>query len=70
MNKVNTPPQISTVGIIGMGYVGIPLALRFAEVGYAVIGFDVDVQKVANLSELIVDTRGVYTTSNAKVIKA
>jgi len=35
------------VGIIGMGYVGLPLALTFAERGFKVLGFDVDPEKVA-----------------------
>ena len=38
------------VGIIGCGYVGLPLALRFAEVGHRVTGFDTDPAKVDKLS--------------------
>lgn len=38
------------VGIIGLGYVGLPLALAFAEKGFAVIGFDVDQRKVGALA--------------------
>jgi UDP-N-acetyl-D-glucosamine dehydrogenase len=38
------------VGIIGCGYVGLPLALRFAEAGHKVTGFDTDPQKVAMLN--------------------
>ncbi|HOC42248.1 MAG TPA: nucleotide sugar dehydrogenase [Thermoanaerobaculales bacterium] len=34
------------VGIIGLGYVGLPLALAFAERGFRVLGFDVDPHKV------------------------
>jgi UDP-N-acetyl-D-glucosamine dehydrogenase len=33
-----------------MGYVGQPLALRYAELGYKVIGFDIDAEKVADLN--------------------
>ena len=40
----------ATVGVIGLGYVGLPLALRFAEVGYRVIGFDIDADKVTRLA--------------------
>ena len=39
------------VGIIGLGYVGLPLARAFAERGIAVLGFDVDPVKVAKLEE-------------------
>jgi UDP-N-acetyl-D-glucosamine dehydrogenase len=38
-----------TVGVIGLGYVGLPLLVRFGEVGFSVLGFDVDPQKVARL---------------------
>lgn len=34
------------IGIVGMGYVGLPLMLRFVEVGYRVVGLDVDDAKV------------------------
>jgi UDP-N-acetyl-D-glucosamine dehydrogenase len=33
------------IGIIGLGYVGLPLALLFEEAGFAVVGFDVDPAK-------------------------
>ncbi|UVO52848.1 nucleotide sugar dehydrogenase [Sphingomonas sp. SUN039] len=39
------------VGILGLGYVGIPLALRVAETGARVIGFDVDLDRVAQLNQ-------------------
>ena len=38
------------VGIYGLGYVGLPLALRFAEVGIKVVGFDIDEAKVQQLN--------------------
>jgi UDP-N-acetyl-D-glucosamine dehydrogenase len=38
------------IGIIGLGYVGLPLAQSFAEGGFGVIGFDVDPAKVETLS--------------------
>jgi len=36
----------AVVGIIGLGYVGLPLAIHFAHKGFRVIGFDVDVRKI------------------------
>jgi len=39
----------AVVGVLGLGYVGLPLALRFAEAGLRVIGFDIDPKKVAAL---------------------
>ncbi len=38
------------IGIIGCGYVGLPLALRFADVGQQVTGFDTDKSKVDKLN--------------------
>jgi UDP-N-acetyl-D-glucosamine dehydrogenase len=38
------------VGIIGCGYVGLPLGLRFAEAGHKVTGFDTDPKKVTMLN--------------------
>ncbi len=40
----------AVVGIAGLGYVGLPLALRFAEEGFRVIGFDIDPGKVERLN--------------------
>jgi UDP-N-acetyl-D-glucosamine dehydrogenase len=39
------------VGIVGLGYVGLPLAVAFAEAGEHVVGVDVDGARVAALSE-------------------
>jgi UDP-N-acetyl-D-glucosamine dehydrogenase len=40
----------ATIGIIGLGYVGIPLALRFSEAGLRILGFDIDVDRVVDLN--------------------
>ncbi|WP_420427535.1 nucleotide sugar dehydrogenase [Algiphilus sp.] len=39
------------VGVVGLGYVGLPLALRCVQAGYSVTGFDIDPDKVQALSE-------------------
>ena len=39
------------VGVIGLGYVGLPLATIFAEAGYRVVGVDIDPRKVRLLNE-------------------
>jgi len=39
-----------TIGVIGMGYVGLPLALRFVESGCRVFGFDIDEAKISALA--------------------
>jgi UDP-N-acetyl-D-glucosamine dehydrogenase len=39
------------IGIVGLGYVGLPLAVAFAEAGHEVVGLDTDARKVAALNE-------------------
>ena len=41
----------ATIGIIGLGYVGIPLALRFSNVGFRVLGFDIDHDRITSLND-------------------
>ncbi len=41
--------RTATIGIVGLGYVGLPLVLRYSEVGYKVVGFDIDQRKVDSL---------------------
>jgi nucleotide sugar dehydrogenase len=40
---------MSRVAVVGLGYVGLPLAVRAAEVGHQVIGLDLDLNKIAAL---------------------
>jgi UDP-N-acetyl-D-glucosamine dehydrogenase len=40
-----------SVGIIGLGYVGLPLSIRFSQEGFKVIGFDIDKEKVNLLND-------------------
>jgi len=42
--------KTAVVGVIGQGYVGLPLALVFCEAGFTVTGFDLDVKKVEAIS--------------------
>ncbi|HZQ43879.1 MAG TPA: nucleotide sugar dehydrogenase [Acidobacteriaceae bacterium] len=41
--------RTANVGVIGLGYVGLPLSLLFAEAGFSVTGFDIDERKVTDL---------------------
>jgi UDP-N-acetyl-D-glucosamine dehydrogenase len=43
--------RTAVIGVVGLGYVGLPLAIRFAEEGFAVVGFDIDEQKVKRLND-------------------
>jgi len=43
--------RTAKIGVIGLGYVGLPLAITFANKGFAVTGFDVDPKKIVQLME-------------------
>tara|TARA_B100001063_G_C16740830_1_gene544703 strand:- start:467 stop:1744 length:1278 start_codon:yes stop_codon:yes gene_type:complete len=47
LNKINK--KSAKIGIIGLGYVGLPLALQFSKKKFNVIGFDIDLKKINNL---------------------
>jgi len=48
LGKITT--HRARIGVIGLGYVGLPLVLRFGEEHFQVLGFDVDPQKVSKLN--------------------
>jgi UDP-N-acetyl-D-glucosamine dehydrogenase len=48
IEKLNN--QHATIAIIGLGYVGLPLAIRYCDVGYKVIGIDSDIEKIKKLN--------------------
>ncbi len=47
----NLHEKRAIIGVVGLGYVGLPLMLRYCEVGYKVIGFDIDDVKVEKLRD-------------------
>ena len=48
LNKIDN--KNVKVGIIGLGYVGLPLVIRFSEVGIETVGFDIDKSKINKLN--------------------
>lgn len=48
LEKLNS--RSAVIGVVGMGYVGQPLALRYANLGFKVLGFDIDEAKVELLN--------------------
>jgi len=58
------------VGILGLGYVGLPLAVVFAEAGFHVTGIDPDSRKVDSLSKGISYIPDVKTETIAKIVKS
>ncbi len=56
----------ASVGVIGLGYVGLPLAVAFADASYSVLGFDVSPQKVDSLNKGLSYIQDVPTEAVAK----
>ena len=52
-----------TVGILGLGYVGLPLALAALKSGFKVIGFDIDTRKAAEISRGECEIRHIDTSA-------
>lgn len=50
INKSRFFPRMKTVTIVGLGYVGLPLACLCAEKGHAVYGFDVDAKRIESIN--------------------
>ena len=74
-SSVNSLPAVlrriearkATVGIVGLGYVGLPLALLFSEERFPVTGFDIDPEKVRSLN----DSRSyIYRIPQTEIAKA
>ena len=51
LHKINS--KKAKIGIIGMGYVGLPLAINFAKNKFFTIGFDNDIKKIRKLKKNI-----------------
>ena len=49
LDKINN--KTAKVGVVGLGYVGLPLAVEKAHAGYQTIGFDVQEKKVNMVNE-------------------
>jgi UDP-N-acetyl-D-glucosamine dehydrogenase len=61
--------KTAVIGVVGLGYVGLPLALRFAEVGFRVIGFDIDRSKVDALGRGRSYFRHIASESVARAVQ-
>ncbi|QDK37506.1 nucleotide sugar dehydrogenase [Bdellovibrio sp. NC01] len=58
------------VGIVGLGYVGLPLALRFSEMGLPVLGFDIDQNKISKIHDGQSYIEHIPTAAVAKAARA
>jgi UDP-N-acetyl-D-galactosamine dehydrogenase len=55
-------PHRRKIAVIGLGYVGLPVAVAFAREGFVVVGFDIDSVRIRELGEGLDRTREVETT--------
>jgi len=62
--------KTARIGILGLGYVGLPLAVVFAEAGFHVTGIDPDSRKVDSLKKGISYIPDVKTESVEKLVKS
>ena len=53
----------ATIGIIGLGYVGLPLAITSRKAGFSVIGFDIDQERVRQINRGESIIRHISSTS-------
>jgi UDP-N-acetyl-D-glucosamine dehydrogenase len=58
--------KTAVIGIVGLGYVGLPLMLRFAEVGFRVLGIDIDDAKNDQLNRGISYIKHIPSAQIAK----
>ncbi|MEF8943648.1 MAG: nucleotide sugar dehydrogenase [Desulfohalobiaceae bacterium] len=54
MNRIDSfleklQDNTAVVGVVGLGYAGLPIVSRFLDVGFSVVGFDIDAEKIAAL---------------------
>ena len=62
--------KTATIGIVGMGYVGLPLWLAFSDAGYRVIGLDIDAKKTEHIERAESYIRHVPAASVAQALRA
>ena len=68
--KQKAKDRSAVIGIVGLGYVGLPLAMEMAEAGYKVVGFDISKRVVDLLNGGTSHVQDVPTERLAKFVKA
>lgn len=58
------------IGIVGLGYVGLPLALRYSAEGHSVLGFDIDESKITKIRDGQSYIEHIPTSSISKAVKS
>ena len=63
-------PSTQRIGIVGLGYVGLPLGLAFAKAGNTVLGFDTDPAKIEALDKGISYIHHIPSAAIAEAVTA
>lgn len=58
------------IGVVGLGYVGLPLAVEFAKAGYHVVGFEIDAKRAASLNRGVSYIQDVPTSELRPLVKS
>ena len=58
------------IGIVGLGYVGLPLAICYQDAGYNVVGFDIDQSKIDSLLSGKTYIKHISDESIGKMVKS
>ncbi len=64
-HNISMFPRVATVAVLGLGYVGLPVALTCTEAGLSVIGIDADPERVRVLRDAAVTGPEVFPLSRA-----
>jgi UDP-N-acetyl-D-glucosamine dehydrogenase len=67
IEKIKT--KTARVGVVGLGYVGLPLAVEYAKMGYNVVGIDLQASKVDTLNNGVSYIQDVPTSEVAALVK-
>ena len=51
LEPASTAPTFESIGIVGLGYVGLPLAIAYAQGGFRALGFDIDQKKTQAIND-------------------
>src|SRR3989442_7066605 len=62
--------RTARLGVIGLGYVGLPLAVEFAEAGFRVTGIDIDARRVRELMRGRSYIQDVATSQVRRLVRA
>ena len=62
--------KTARVGVVGLGYVGLPLAVEFAHAGFHVTGIDLDERKTSQINQGVSYIQDIATNTLAPLVKA